>query len=490
MPMHLGSRNLHPRDVARGLFVCLAVAVGLACAVEAASPVKGDARARGPLRTHPDNPRYFTDGTTRPDGSLRAVYLVGAHTWNNLVDIGRSDPPERFDFAAYLDFLQRHHHNFIRLWAWDSTCWNTRANGPLGKDFLHHVAPQPWMRSGPGNALDGKPRFDLTRFDPLYFERLRSRVVAAGERGIYVSVMLFEGWGLMHGNRRRNTQDGWAWRSHPFHPANNMNQLTIEGGDGPGGRVHTLRHPEVNRLQAVYIRKVVDTVNDLDNVLYEVINEGGEKEWNWWVIQTVQEYERTKPKQHPVGHTGHGAERLASLSASPADWVSPGRSDGFAEDPPAWNDKKVSLLDTDHIWGVGGNAAWVWKSFLRGHNPIFMDPYDGSVLGQDRGWGPLRAAMGQTRRMAERMNLAAMKPHAELSSTGYCLADPGREYVVYLPEGKDATIDLQATGVSFAVEWIQPVSGDTVRGESISGGAGRSLKPPFKGDAVLHLLKR
>ena len=71
-----------------------------------------------------------------PDGSLKAVYLTGAHTWNNLVDMGRSDPPEAFDFETYLEFLKKHHHNFIRLWAWDSTTWVTRANGNLGKDFI------------------------------------------------------------------------------------------------------------------------------------------------------------------------------------------------------------------------------------------------------------------------------------------------------------------------------------------------------------------
>jgi hypothetical protein len=142
--------------------------------------------AAGPLRVHPHNPRYFTDGTTTTDGSPRAVYLTGSHTWNNLVDMGRGDPPERFDFDAYLDFLERRGHNFIRLWTWDSTSWDARANGALGKDFVHGVAPLPWARTGPGEARDGKPRFDLARFDPAYFERLRARVKAAGRRGIYV----------------------------------------------------------------------------------------------------------------------------------------------------------------------------------------------------------------------------------------------------------------------------------------------------------------
>lgn len=447
----------------------------------------GAGEARGPLRIHPENPRYFTDGTRTADDSMRAVYLTGAHTWNSLVDMGRSDQPEKFDWSGYLDFLEKYHHNFIRLWAWDSTAWDTRANEKLGKDFIHIAAPLPWERTGPGKAIDGKPKFDLTRFDPAYFERLRSRVVAAGERGIYVSVMFFEGWGLFHGNRRRGTDEGWAWKNHPFNPANNINHLSVEGADALSGRVHNLRNPEVNRLQAAYIRKVVDTVNDLDNVLYEVINEGGEQEWNWWVIRTVQEYERTKPRQHPVGNTGHGAERIKTMLASPADWVSPGRADGYAEDPPAWNEKKVSLLDTDHVWGVGGNATWVWKSFLRGHNPIFMDPYDGSVLGADRGWEAIRRALGQSRALADRMNLARMIPHNELASTQYCLADPGREYVVLQPaKGEAFTLELKAG--TYQAEWIDASGGSAAGNERIECSDGkRQFKAPFPVEAALHL---
>jgi hypothetical protein len=465
----------------------LVASVGLATFVFL--PRLAGAAATGPLRSHPENPRYFTDGTRTPDGSFNAVYLTGSHTWNNMVDLGRSDPPERFDFEAYLDFLEQHHHNFIRLWAWDSTRWDTRANGALGKDFIHNAGPLPWLRTGPGNALDGKPKFDLTKFDAAYFERLRSRVKAAGDRGIYVSVMLFEGWGLFHGNRRDGTEDGWAWRSHPFNPANNINSAKVQGADALSGRVHTLDNPEVNKLQAAYVSKVVDTLNDLDNLLYEVLNEGGEKDWNWWVIQTIHEHQRTKRKQHVVGNTGHGAERLPSMLASPAEWISPGRADGFAEEPPAWNEHKVSVLDTDHIWGVGGSAAWVWKSFLRGHNPIFMDPYDGSVLGQDRGWEPIRAAMGHVRRLAERVSLAAMQPREELATNGYCLATPGIEYLVYQPKmGAPFSVELRPGAYRF--EWFDPIKGVVVEdGLCKAQGGAQQFSPPLKTDAVLYLKK-
>lgn len=451
------------------------------------------APAPGPLRVNTANPRYFTDGTKASDGSMKAVYLTGAHTWNNLIDMVRENSPQAFDFEAYLNTLERHHHNFIRLWAWDSSTWDTKANGQLGKDFVHQVAPLPWARTGPGQALDGKPKFNLTQFDAAYFERLRSRVSAAGRRGIYVSVMLFEGWGLLHGNRGRAAPNGWAWRTHPFHPANNVNGIDAsKGADGISGEVHSAANPKVNAIQAEYIRKVVDTVNDLDNVLYEVINEGGQKEWDWWVTKTIQEYEKTKPKQHAVGITGHGVERLPSMLASPADWISPGRADGYAEEPPAWAGQKVSLLDTDHIWGVGGNSAWVWKSFLRGHNPIFMDPYDGSVLGTpgDQTWEPIRVAMGHTRRLAERVNLTALTPRPEIASTGYGLADLGKEYLIYQPKSGEAfTVELKSGTYQF--DWFNPTKGTPESGGQIkSSGQALSFKAPFDGAAVLHLKAR
>jgi hypothetical protein len=478
----------------RRLAVCFGVVFACFLAAPSSLPATG-AQApagRGTLRVHPDNPRYFTDGTTMPDGSLKAIYLTGAHTWNSLVDMGRSDPPEPFDFGGYLAFLERYNHNFIRLWAWDSFVWDTRANGRLGKtEFVHHVAPLPWARTGPGVALDGKPKFDLTRFDPAYFDRLRARVGAAGRRGIYVSVMLFEGWGLMHGNRGRAAPDGWAWRAHPFNPANNVNGAPVEGADDIAGKVHRLGNRAVNDLQAAYVREVVDTVNEFDHVLYEVINEGGEVEWNRWIVQLVRDRERTMPKQHPVGITGHGIERLPTMLGSPADWISPGRVDGYAEDPPACSagHGKVSLLDTDHIWGVGGTADWVWKAFLSGHNPIFMDPYDGLVLGTpgDRQWEAVRVAMGRTRRWADRVGLAAMAPTQELASTGYCLANPGREYLVYAPQGGAVTVDLSATTGEFSVDWYHPATDTTVTAGRVSGGARRTLDAPGAAAAVLYL---
>ena len=159
-------------------------------------------RCAGRCGSTPTNPRYFTDD------SGRAILLTGAHTWNNLVDMGPSDPPPQFDFDAYLDWLSAYPHNFMRLWTWELTEWDVQTVR-RARRVLYVAAPvgARW----PGKALDGKPKFDLTQFDDEYFERLRDRVQAAGERGIYVSVMLFEGWGVQFAPN--------AWSRHPFNAA-------------------------------------------------------------------------------------------------------------------------------------------------------------------------------------------------------------------------------------------------------------------------------
>lgn len=453
--------------------------VAAAMAFGALAP-SGDAPATGPLKVHPQNPRYFADGHGR------AVLLAGAHTWNNLLDMGPGDPPPAFDFEAYLDWMGKLGHNFIRLWAWELTTWDAREGRVAWfHPKVHHAAPQPWPRTGPGEALDGKPRFDLSKHDPEYFKRLRARVEAAGKRGIYVSIMLFEGWGMQF------IPDAFA--AHPFHPKNNVNGIDGDAnGDGKGLEIHQLAVKAVTEVQEAYVRKVIDTVNDLDNVLYEISNEnhGASTEWQYHMIRFVKDYEKSKPKQHPVGMTfQYKGGKNQTLFESPADWVSPNPEGGYRDDPPPAAGKKVVLNDTDHLWGIGGNVAWAWKSITRGHNPIFMDPYEGVVIGGrfEARFDPLRRTLGYALGLAARLDLAAMTPQGGLASSKYCLADPGKAYVVFLPGGGKVTVDLSAAKGDLAAEWLDPASGKSQKAEAVQGGAVREFAAPFKGDAVLYL---
>jgi acetyl esterase/lipase len=433
----------------------------------------------GPLSVHPQNPRYF-----RNPGNGKAVYLTGSHVWNNLQDMEPPGSTACFDFDGYLDFLVRHRHNFIRLWRWESTGWDSSSSGWKNENTRFVVAPHPWKRTGPGMALDGKPRFDLTMFDPAYFTRLRSRVQAARQQGIYVSIMLFEGWGLQFAPD--------AWENHPFNSQNNINGINGDkNGDKKGIEIHELADPKVTAVQEAYVRKVIETVGDLDNVLYEISNENHPPStaWQYQMIRFIKEVERARPKQHPIGMTFQykdGSNK--TLFSSPADWVSPNPDGGYRDDPPTNDGRKVVINDTDHLWGIGGNAAWVWKSFLRGYNPLFMDPYDGKVLDKpfDPKFEPVRRSLGQTLRYAERLDLAAMVPSTYLASSGYCLAATGRAYLIYLPEGGKVSVDLSEARGRLSVEWFHPGTGQTKAGEPVNGGGKPTLKSPFEsGDSVV-----
>ena len=478
------------------LVCCLIIGISLTMVPQGAVAQSAIA---GTLRVHPDNPRYFTT-----DGK-KAIYLTGSHTWANLQDGGYWGVTEDFDYRRYLDFLDHYHHNFIRLWTWEHTSYS---HGHLQRIRWN---PTCFLRTGPGNALDGYPKYDLNSVNQAYLDRLRNRVAIAQQRGIYVSVMLFQGFSVSQKtNKPVDPAKGNPWAGHPFHRDNNINGINGDpNGDGKGDEIHTLAIPTVTKIQEAYVRRVIDTINDLDNFIWEIGNElpGASTEWQYHIIRFIKEYELSKPKKHPVLMTFQwdASDRgtNAALFNSPADAVSPAAEsqEDYKFDPPPADGSKIIISDTDHLWGVGGSEAWVWKSFCRGLNPIFMDPYDdigdsplpkGIIDGRKKAskWESTRRAMGDARRYAERMNLAAMAPQGALSSTGYCLANPGVEYLVFSLEGKPFTVDLSAASGRLAVEWFDVVAGETSSARSITAGKkAQRFTPPrsFPRDAVLYL---
>jgi Family of unknown function (DUF6298) len=383
------------------------------------------------------------------------------------------------------------------------------------------MTPQPWPRTGPGAAADGKPRFDLSRFDEAYFGRLRDRVTAAGNQGIYVSVMLFDGF-CLHLSPPPDNLEG-----HPFRAANNVNEIGI--ASIVDYQVLPL-DPRVQALQEAYIRQVVDTVHNLPNVLYEVANEssgdptnpevGDSTQWQYWVIDFVKRYERQRGyDSHPVGMTMQFPVQDQSkvnepLFNGPADWISPGFDDHvftgqpdhapppgrWFTDPPSSDGTKVVITDTDHYAPGGGDALWAWKSFLRGHNPILMDygiidvvnPLDPSLgIPSYESFEPARYAMGDTLRFAELMDLVEMEPRGDLSSTGYALANPGKEYLVLEAGETAAPLTVTLAAGTYRAQWYSVDSRTTVGAPNVTvdSPATISFSAPSKaaGPAVLHL---
>lgn len=469
------------------------------------------ATTNGPLRIS-ENPNFFEDA------SGVKTLLTGSHTWETLQDITTQTDTEPFAWNDYLGMMELNGHNFLRLWVWEQcqrAAWTEEAV---------YFSPMPYLRTGETQALDGKPTFDLDHWNEDYFQRLRKRVIDAKERGIYVSIMLFQGWSL----NKTDSENGDPYLGHPFNPENNVQGFAAPGiqhkeeGDAT---LHSLKAgQELTRRQEAYVTKVINTVNDLDNVLFEIINEGGTIDWTAHMIRFIHEYEKQLPYQHMVGMTARITPLVLNevLYQSEADWVSPAnepldwifpgtrRIQDFEENPPENHSGKVVVLDTDHLWGHGGNYLWAWKSFCRGYNPIFMDPWQplagtlnpdkvpwmylkGGICKDDRNfpdWAPLRSTMGVIRKYSERIDLANARPRSTLSSTGYCLTDSNSFYLVFFENNQSATLNLTGTEGEFDVEWYIPILDRTIHGsETIKAGGYIAAEPPFTGAAVL-LMKR
>jgi hypothetical protein len=168
------------------------------------------------------------------------------------------------------------------------------------------------------------------------------------------------------------------WLGNPFHASNNINGID---GDptkqGNGLDTETLIIPAITAYQEAYIKHVIDALNDLDNIIWEVAQEpdgtysrNGYDAFGWLnhMLEYIHTYEATKPKQHPVLYSVFfpGGNNDV-LFASNAEMIAPNGNGGFYRDCPPLDGTKVVLIDTDHIlWTETNGADWAWRAFTRG----------------------------------------------------------------------------------------------------------------------------
>ena len=200
-------------------------------------------------------------------------------------------------------------------------------------------------------------------------------------------------------------------------------------------------------------------------------------------------YEAKKPKQHPVGMTFmYPGGTNQQLVDSPADWISPNQgtpAEDYKYKPSARYLGKVIVNDTDHLWGhTGGDSVWVWKSFLRGLNVLFMEELLPSPTWQDSA----RTAMGQVRSWAGRIDLARMTPAPERTGTGYLLAHAdGAEFLAY-QDGSQGEFWIDLKSARGLTRWSGLIRRTEKRARQADPrGARRVFTTPFPGPAAVYL---
>ena len=104
---------------------------------------------------------------------------------------------------------------------------------------------------------------------------------------------------------------------------------------------------------------------------------------------------------------------------------------------------------------------------------------------------PARYAMGNTRGIAEQINLITMLPRTDLSSTGFALSNPGTEYLILQPSETADPFAVDLLPGQYTAEWHGLSSRESIGGATVTGSdqtkIDLSAPSGVAGPAVVHL---
>lgn len=195
-------------------------------------------------------------------------------------------------YAAY-----EHHYGLWYERRRDDHLMVRRADGSVEPPFYE----QPFARTGEGTAWDGLSKYDLTKYNPWYWNRLSSFAELCGERGIM----------LVHHNYFQHNilEAGAHWADCPWRPANNVNELELPEpppyiGDKRLFMAHNfydVSRPSLRKHHRLYIRQCLDAFEDQSNVIQTTSAEfTGPLEFVQFWLDTIVEWEEEHNKDVKV----------------------------------------------------------------------------------------------------------------------------------------------------------------------------------------------
>jgi len=220
-----------------------------------------------PIALHPENPHYliYEDKPT--------VLITSAEHYGAVLNTA-------FDYKKYLQTLEAEGMNYTRIF----TGSYVEVPGSFG--IQHNtLSPAtgaflaPWQRTDEPGLYEGEGKFDLSAWNPAYFQRLKDFIEEADARGVIVEVTFF----------CATYQDAY-WERHPFNPGNNINSLgTLARKD-----FNTLKNEKAVKFEKALVEKIVTELNAYDNIFYEISNEP----WADNEDPTLYLHKTTKPNKN------------------------------------------------------------------------------------------------------------------------------------------------------------------------------------------------
>ncbi len=415
-------------------------------------------KSEKPVRIDPSNRFFFLNTDGKP------LMLIGDYTWETFSSIYS-------DYGKMFKSLRTRGLNLARVWLW----WGCEQFPPPAKDI--HI--EPFLREGPGIANDGKPKYNLDKFNPLFFERLTDFCKRAEENGICLQLMMMDAWMIKH---------DYLWKLNAFNRNNNINGVngdpggTGKGTDGNSGFC-SMNNPGVIEYQKAYIKKVVETVNKFNRIYFEIANENYyNEEWELMLCDYIKDIEKSMPNQHMTIRRDFPSHSYVVQKWDPAV-VHKGITEKRNLNVPL-------LFDTD--WTINMNDDQVrkamWAAVSSGAHFSYMD--DAMNFYYDSVRTDRRAVLhGQIDIMAglmKRLKPWELIPDDNIIKAGVVFAMINKERMfAYLPVGGEVMIDIsQIQGIP-SCRWFNPVTGRLLPGPEIKNKSGASFSAPDKNDWAL-----
>jgi hypothetical protein len=366
---------------------------------------------------------------------------------------------------------------------------------------------QPWARSGKGTAWDGLSQYDLTRFNPWYFGRLKQFADLCDRKGL----VLFHQMYFQH----NVLEAGAHWADFPWRPANCLqetgfpepppyqNKKRVFMADA----FYDVTQPVRRQLHRAYIRRCLANFADNHNVLHLTGAEyTGPLEFVQFWLDTIREWQAETGKEVLVGLSCTKDVQDAIL-ADPVRRrqiaVIDLRYWWYAADGNLYNPKGgQSLAPRQHYRQWEGNkklSAAQTARQVREYRRRFPDKAILCSLEKADGWLILVAGgsipnlpnLTDEHLPAALPRMQPFEPAGGLADGQWALAEPGRHYLVHAGRDGKVRLDLSDTPGTFAARWIDPRTG-TAAGPvaTVRGGHRIDVKAPETSAQVLWLTKQ
>ncbi|BBO34365.1 DUF6298 domain-containing protein [Lacipirellula parvula] len=371
-----------------------------------------------------------------------------------------------------------------------------QANGEVEPPFYE----QPFARTGEGDAWDGLSRYDLTQFNPWYWNRLRDFAKECDDKGLV----------LLHQNYFQHNilEAGAHWADSPWRPANNVNGLLPFPEPPPyvgdkriflAETFYDVTNPQLRELHREYIRQCLFNVSDRTNVIQLTSGEySGPLHFVEFWIDVISEWERETGRDALVAVSAPKNVQDAILSdlvrTEAVDVIDVRYWAYTADDGLYAPNGGENLAPRQHLRQTklkpGGAAAIVRavREYRERYPEKAVIYYaDQNCPSAHDGWAVLigGGSLADVPRLPAELAaaLSAMKPDQtlELNANQWALSQPGSAYLIYSAASDEPLkLKLPDSDASYEVRWINATTGAVADGSDIRGGAAISLQPQEK----------